>query len=58
MTKKDDITIYSWKEVAYKIDPQLSMPEREYVFDNGNRVFYKPRMNINVKFRNGNRKKS
>ena len=39
MEKK--ITEYNWRELAYKLDPQLSAPVVTYEFDNGNRVFYK-----------------
>ena len=54
--KKDGTTEWQWSEMAYRIDPELSAPERVYVFDNGNRVFYQPRKRINT--RHGNRKKS
>ena len=54
--KKDGTTEWQWSELAYKVDPELSAPEKEYIFDNGNRIFYKPRKRINVKY--GNRKKS
>jgi hypothetical protein len=54
MKKKDGITEYSWSELCYKIDPALSAPEKVYVFDNGNKVFYQARKRINVK--HGNRK--
>ena len=56
MKKKDGTTEYSWSELAYRIDPELSTPEKVYVFDNGNRVFYQSRKRINIK--HGNRKKS
>ena len=46
--KKDGTTEYSWSELAYRIDPELSAPERVYVFDNGNRVFYQTRKRVNV----------
>ena len=52
--KKDGTTVWQWSELAYKVDPELSAPEKEYIFNNGNRVFYKPRKRINVKY--GNRK--
>ena len=54
--KKHGTTEWQWSEMAYRIDPELSAPERVYVFDNGNRVFYQPRKRINT--RHGNRKKS
>ena len=54
--KKDGTTEWQWSELAYRIDPALSAPERTYVFDNGNRVFYQSRKRINTK--HGNRKKS
>jgi len=54
MKTKDGITEYSWSELCYKIDPALSAPEKVYVFDNGNKVFYQARKRINVK--HGNRK--
>ena len=37
--KKDGTTEWQWSELAYKVDPELSAPEKEYVFDNGNRIF-------------------
>jgi len=54
--KKDGTTEWQWAELAYRVDPELSAPEKVYVFDNGNRVFYQPRKRINT--RHGNRKKS
>jgi len=54
--KKDGTTEWQWSELAYRIDPKLSAPEKVYEFDNGNRVFYQPRKRINTK--HGNRKKS
>ena len=57
MAKKDGQTVYEWKELCYRIDPALSAPEKVYVFDNGNKVFYKARTNINVNHAR-NRKKS
>jgi len=50
-TKRE--TQYSWSDLCYKIDPNLRAPEKAYVFDNGNKVFYKFRRKGN-----GNRKKS
>ena len=41
-----------WSEIAYKIDPELSAPVKQYEFDNGNRIFYKPKKRIKY----GNRK--
>ena len=38
---KNNETIYQWKELAYKIDPELTAPVVTYEFDNGNRLFYK-----------------
>ena len=32
---------YNWSELAYKIDPELSAPVKQYEFDGGRRVFYK-----------------
>ena len=32
---------YNWSELAYKIDPELSAPVKQYEFDDGRRVFYK-----------------
>ena len=55
--KKDGTTEWQWAELAYRIDPELSAPEKVYVFDNGNRVFYQARKRINVKHAR-NRKKS
>jgi len=46
-------TKFSWSDLCYKMDPTLRAPEKAYVFDNGNKVFYKFR-----KKSNGNRKKS
>ena len=43
MRKKDGTMEYSWSELVYRIDPELSAPEKVYVFDNGNRVFYQAR---------------
>jgi len=57
MRKKDGTMEYSWSELVYRIDPELSAPEKVYVFDNGNRVFYQARKRINVKHAR-NRKKS
>ena len=54
--KKDGTTEWQWSELAYRLDPELSAPEKVYEFDNGNRVFYQPRKRINT--RHGNRKKS
>ena len=54
--KKDGTTEWQWAELAYRIDPELSAPEKVYVFDNGNRVFYQSRKRINTRY--GNRKKS
>ena len=54
--KKDGTTEWQWSELAYRVDPKLSEPERVYEFDNGNRVFYQSRKRINT--RHGNRKKS
>ena len=34
---------WNWSEVAYKVDPNLSTPEKAYEFNNGNRVFYRPK---------------
>ena len=56
MRKKDGTTEWQWSELAYRIDPKLSDPEKVYEFDNGNRVFYQSRKRINTK--HGNRKKS
>ncbi len=56
MRKKDGTTEWQWSELAYRIDPKLSAPEKVYEFDNGNRVFYQSRKRINTK--HGNRKKS
>ena len=50
MTQKE--TKWNWSEEAYKIDPELSAPVVTYKFDNGNRVFYKPKKRIKY----GNRK--
>ena len=55
--KKDGTTEWQWSELAYKIDPALSAPERVYEFDGGNRVFYQPRKRVNVSHAR-NRKKS
>ena len=41
MSKKE--TQYNWFEMCYKIDPELSAPVKQYVFDNGNKIFYKPK---------------
>jgi len=30
----------SWKDLCYKIDPELSEPTPTYIFRNGQRVFY------------------
>ena len=57
MRKKDGTMEYSWSELAYRIDPELSAPEKVYVFDNGNRVFHQARKRINVNHER-NRKKS
>jgi len=57
MRKKDGTMEYSWSELVYRIDPELSAPEKVYVFDNGNRVFYQDRKRINVNHAR-NRKKS
>jgi len=57
MRKKDGTMEYSWSELAYRIDPELSAPEKVYVFDSGNRVFYQSRKRINVNHAR-NRKKS
>ena len=54
--KKDGTTEWQWAEMAYRLDPELSAPEKTYVFDNGNRVFYQHRKRIRVQ--NGHRKKS
>ena len=54
--KKAGTTEWQWSELAYRLDPELSAPEKVYEFDNGNRVFYQPRKRINT--RHGNRKKS
>ena len=54
--KKDGTTEWQWSELAYRVDPELSAPEVTYVFNNGNRVFTKPRKRINIKY--GDRKKS
>tara|TARA_R110002020_G_scaffold5400_1_gene22561 strand:+ start:1094 stop:1252 length:159 start_codon:yes stop_codon:yes gene_type:complete len=43
---------WNWSEEAYKIDPQLSAPTVQYIFNNGNRIFYKPKKRIKY----GNRK--
>jgi len=55
--KKDGTTEWSWSELAYRIDPSLSAPERVYEFDKGNRVFYQSRKGINTDHAR-NRKKS
>ena len=55
--KKDGTTEWQWSELAYRIDPELSAPEKMYIFDNGNKVFYQARKRINVKHAR-NRKKS
>ena len=52
-TKKE--TTYQWSEICYKIDPQLSAPEKTYVFDNGNKIFYTPRKRTRADL-HGNRK--
>ena len=36
-------TQYNWSELAYKIDPELSAPVKQYEFDDGRRIFYKPK---------------
>jgi len=54
MIKKKE-TEYQWSELCYKIDPELSAPEKTYVFDNGNKIFYTPRKRIKADL-NGNRK--
>ena len=53
MEKKE--TEYQWSELCYKIDPALSDPEKTYVFDNGNKIFYTPRKRIKAD-PHGNRK--
>jgi hypothetical protein len=53
MNNSNKETKFSWSEMCYKIDPTLRAPEKAYVFDNGNKVFYKFRRKSN-----GNRKKS
>jgi L-rhamnose mutarotase len=35
----------SWKDLCYKIDPELSEPTPTYIFRNGQRVFYSPDRN-------------
>ena len=50
MSKKE--TQFNWSELAYKADPGLHAPVATYKFDNGNRVFYKPKKRIKY----GNRK--
>jgi|TARA_R110000765_G_scaffold18879_1_gene50254 hypothetical protein len=55
--KKDGTTEWQWSELAYRIDPALSAPEKVYKFDNGNRVFYQSRKGINTDHAR-NRKKS
>jgi len=45
-------TQYNWSELCYKIDPELISPVRQYEFDDGRRVFYKPKKRIKY----GNRK--
>ena len=55
--KKDGTTEFSWSELAYRIDPELSAPEKGDGFVNGNRVFYQPRKRVNVSHAR-NRKKS
>ena len=55
--KKDGINEWQWSELAYRIDPELSAPEKVYKFDNGNRVFYQSRKGINTNHAR-NRKKS
>ena len=53
MRKKDGTMEYSWSELVYRIDPELSAPEKVYVFDNGNRVFYQDRyMDLNMDHQN------
>jgi len=50
MSKKE--TQFNWSELCYKIDPELSSPVKQYVFNNGNKIFYKPKKRIKY----GNRK--
>ena len=47
----DKVKQWSWSETAYKVDPQLSAPVVTYKFNNGARVFYKPKKNGNRKSR-------
>ena len=54
---KDGRTTWQWSELCYRIAPAISAPERVYVFDNGNKVFYKARKRVNVKHAR-NRKES
>jgi hypothetical protein len=44
---------WNWSEEAYKRDPELSAPVATYIFNNGNRVFYKPKKRMGTY---GNRK--
>ncbi|MCH2263068.1 MAG: hypothetical protein MK386_07645 [Candidatus Thioglobus autotrophicus] len=41
----DKVKQWSWSEVAYKVDPELSAPVVTYKFNNGARVFYKTKRN-------------